>query len=354
MPPRIDAPLREESSRFLMFRWLHALRFWLDCARWQAFGQSLLPAVLALVLVWGEDGFSLSAGILAVLGVLLVHTSTNLLDDYFDYRCESVQVRQAMVDGGMRARSHKCHYILSGATTLGRLLAAALVFGGLAVVIGLYLVWLRGVGIAAIAAAGAFCCYFYSAPPIRLSFHYLGEAAVGVVFGPILMSGVSLAACGRVSAPVLFFSIPIGILVTNIVYTHAILDFEPDRRAGKNTLAVFFGSPKRAFWLMFAMVIAAYVIPAAAVAGGRLSPKMLLMLLTLPMACGLIRSVRRFVRAPNETVRRRFWMGPMEYWPQICQAGIDWYMVRWYLSRNLLTFYCVLIAAAAIWDRAAR
>ena len=337
-----------------MFRWLHALRFWLDCARWQAFGQSLLPAVLALVLVWGEDGFSLSAGILAVLGVLLVHTSTNLLDDYFDYRCESVQVRQAMVDGGMRARSHKCHYILSGATTLGRLLAAALVFGGLAVVIGLYLVWLRGAGIAAIAAAGAFCCYFYSAPPIRLSFHYLGEAAVGVVFGPILMSGVSLAACGRVSAPVLFFSIPIGILVTNIVYTHAILDFEPDRRAGKNTLAVFFGSPKRAFWLMFAMVIAAYVIPAAAVAGGRLSPKMLLMLLTLPMACGLIRSVRRFVRAPNETVRRRFWMGPMEYWPQICQAGIDWYMVRWYLSRNLLTFYCVLIAAAAIWDRAAR
>lgn len=337
-----------------MFRWLRFVRFWFDCARWQAFGQSLLPALLALVLVWGEDGFSFPAGILAVLGVLLVHTSTNLLDDYFDYRCESVQIRQAMVDGGMRARSHKCHYILSGATTLGRLLAAALIFGALATLIGLYLVWLRGTAIIAVAAAGAFFCYFYSAPPIRLSFHYLGEAAVGVVFGPILMSGVALAACGNVPMPIFFFSIPVGILVTNIVYTHAILDFEPDRRAGKNTLAVFFGSPKRAFWLMTAMVIAAYLIPAAAVAFGHLSARVLLTLLTLPLACGLVHSMRRFVRAPNEAVRRRFWMGPMEYWPQICQAGIDWYMVRWYLSRNLLTSYCVLIALAAIWERAAR
>ncbi|MEG2666797.1 MAG: hypothetical protein RSA02_07315, partial [Bacteroidales bacterium] len=77
---------------------LQKVKYWIDNARWIALPQSLLPALVALTMAWnyssnsilennvlGESPFSWGLGILAVLGVALLHLGMNLFDDYFDY-----------------------------------------------------------------------------------------------------------------------------------------------------------------------------------------------------------------------------------------------------------------------------
>ena len=64
---------------------MQTIRFWFKNARVQALPQSVLPALLAVCLAASSTGFSLTLGILGVLGVIMGHLGLNLFDDYFDY-----------------------------------------------------------------------------------------------------------------------------------------------------------------------------------------------------------------------------------------------------------------------------
>lgn len=61
------------------------------------------------------------AGILAVIGVGIVHLGMNLADDYFDYKqgIPNQQIRSTLAaQGSVRARMYKCSYIQSGEATI--------------------------------------------------------------------------------------------------------------------------------------------------------------------------------------------------------------------------------------------
>ncbi|MDR2869648.1 MAG: hypothetical protein LBV04_04275, partial [Deferribacteraceae bacterium] len=89
-----------------------------------------------------------------------------------------------------------------------------------------------------------------------------------------------------------------------------------------------------------------YIMVTAGVVGGRLPMPNLLVLLTLPLALALFKLMVQFVQNPSQPVERRFWMGPMSRWPMITANGIEWFMLRWYLARNLLLFFCLSTMAA--------
>jgi len=36
----------------------------------------------------------------------------------------------------------------------------------------------------------------------------------------------------------------------------------------------------------------------------------------------------------------------MSGWDRVLANGIDWFMLRWFLARNLLVFFCLSISAA--------
>lgn len=351
MKKKIDERKRKTVSGSLLKQSVDHAAFWLTNARYHSFTQSLIPALLTLLVTAGKEGFRLDFALLAVVGTILSHGGANLLDDYFDFRGESVQVRQAMLDGGMRARGRKCAYLMSGRTTPSALLRTALTACLSASAVGMILCHQRGTAILGFALIGAFLLFFYSAPPFRLSFHGLGELTVGVVFGPILMNGVAWAALGHLDSQAALLSVPVGLLAANILYTHSILDLEPDRRAGKMTLAVLFGTPKRGLVLLTAFLTAVYLSTAAGIVTEKLPKTFYLVFLTLPMTAALWRMMVLYVRRPDQKIERRFWMGPMERWDSIKKSGIDWFMIRWFLSRNLMTAYVFLAAAAVVWAR---
>ena len=72
---------------------------WYKNARPISLPQSMLPALTAVALSYGQSSFSWIAAIASVLGVALLHLGLNLLDDWFDYRSGSAEARQKVTSG---------------------------------------------------------------------------------------------------------------------------------------------------------------------------------------------------------------------------------------------------------------
>ncbi len=322
---------------------MNKVKFWFNNARPTALPQSLLPAILAFCLSVSTEGFTWWLGLLGILGVVCAHLGLNLFDDYFDYRKKQSGYREELVHEGFRARIGKCPYLTSGQATLNQLLQACIVFCSIAVVLGAVILYFRGVMIIYIAAITAILGLFYSAPPLRLSYHGFGELLIGLIFGPLNMLGVYYASCGELNETILLISVPVGLLVMNIVYIHSILDFIPDKKIGKKTLAVLMNNTTAMLVVLFFILFVPYAIIAYGVIAGYLSPLFWFVFLTFPIAVSLYYLMVEYVRNPDRKFTPRFWMGPMNNWKRIKEAGLDWFMIRWLSARNLLSFFCLVI-----------
>lgn len=322
---------------------LKQIKFWLDNARYVSLPQSLLPCLLAISLASGTPDFSWGLSLLAVVGVVLAHFGMNLADDYFDYKKDNGNVREVLADAGMRSRIAKCSYLTSGKTTVKALAMAIAVYLFLASICGGLIFYFRGMNVLYVALIAGFLGINYSGLPLRLSYYGLGELLIGIMFGPLLMVGVYLSASGEINDSVIAISCAVGCLVMNIVYTHAIMDLEPDKAIGKMTLArLFVHKVPMLIWSALCM-FAPFVIISALVYLGMISYWNLFVLLLLPMAIGLYISVCKFAYNKPVELKPKWWMGPMELWDKITEAGIEWFMIRWYMCRNLVTFFCIIL-----------
>lgn len=327
---------------------MKALRFWLNNARPMSLPLSILPALLTVALASRADGFSPFLAILAVFGVITTHLSINLSDDYFDYKKKSAEARESLVHRGMRARMGKYPYLTSGEATPAQLLSATVAFGIMALCAGSIILAYRGAAILYIALASAILGFSYSGGPLRLSYRGLSGVTMGIMFGPIMMSGVYISAAGSLSPAVLLLSISTGLLMVNIAFVHDIMDYEPDKEVGKLTLAVLLGGTKASLLFLAFVLTAIYAVVVFGVIAGIMPAEFLVVLLTLPLAAALLRLVHAFIKDPYAEHRRAFWMGPMPQWKSIQEAGISWFMLRWYLARNLKASFCLLLLITSL------
>jgi 1,4-dihydroxy-2-naphthoate octaprenyltransferase len=337
------------------------LKFWYGAARPASLGQSLTPYVLGAVLALGTllyqgtqslvSVWSVGLGLLLAaagfIGVASAHLGLNLLDDYFDYRGGAVARRKELQDGGMRARMGKCAYLDQGAT-LEDTRRVAIIFIAVALVLGALVLAIRGWEVLIFAGCALVLGLAYAGPPLRLSYHGLGELVIGVIFGPLVVIASYFVICGHIDSIAVWASIPTGLLALNIVHTHAIMDFGPDKAAKRTTLAVLLGSQKLAAFFGAAFIVLAYGAVVTGVVLGFLPVLSLLVLLTLPMAVELVRLVLRYAADHASTFTYRRWMGPMERWDAIVARGVDWFMIRWYLSRNLLMAFVIILAVTGL------
>jgi 1,4-dihydroxy-2-naphthoate octaprenyltransferase len=213
----------------------------------------------------------------------------------------------------------------------------------LALTIGIFFLYHWGLPILIFIFLLGFLGIFYSAPPFRFSYRGLGELLIGLVFGPLLMSGLYFASTGVVHSSVWFLSFPIGLLVSNILFTHDIMDFEADKKSGKKTLCVILGNQRINLVVSLLFIFIPYIIILSGVIFHFLSIWMLLLFVTLPQAVRLHYMLARFIKEPEREFSPVWWIQPMERWEEIKEAGIDWFMIRWYLARNLLVFFCLII-----------
>lgn len=334
---------------------------WLKNGRCGALVQSVMPATVAALFAAGHEGFSVVMALLAVLGVACAHLAANLLDDYFDYKVDMAGSREKVVRKGFRAMMHKYPYLTDGSQTLKTTLKAILQFTAVAGSCGVVVFVFRTVWgglwgadgswwIPFLAGATAVLGYFYSAPPLKIAYRGLGELETGLVFGPMLMMGVYYASCGVMDWQIVFVSVPVGVLVLNILFTHSYIDMAGDAECGKMTFARLLGSQKACIAVAFVVNLLPFALVILGVCLGLLPPVYLLVLIALPRALWLCRSLHGFYRGeqgvPSAPPK---WLGPMaKDWEGVRAAGLDWFLMRWMAARNTLSAFCLAIILAKI------
>jgi 1,4-dihydroxy-2-naphthoate octaprenyltransferase len=324
------------------------LLFWFVNARPAALPQSVFPAILAVAMAMGYSGFSLGYSLMAIGGVVFLHLSMNLFDDYFDYKNQSVEIRNELAEHKILSRTGKCSYLTTKKANLNQLFLTATLFLTVSALFGGIIYLYRGNLILYLGLAGGILGFSYSSKPFSLSYRGLGELTVGIMFGPLLMFGVFYAACGVYVPAIAIISCSVGLLVANILFTHSILDYQPDKYMQKKTLAVLIKSPKVLFILSSLFTLSPFVIVGCGILFGCLSGWYGLVLLVFPLGIYLIYLIGMFFRDPQKSFSPCFFTKPMENWDKIEQKGTGWFMIRWYLSRNLTMFFCILAIIASL------
>lgn len=327
---------------------MNTLKFWIKNARDIALPQSILPALLAVSMAAVHPDFSWWPALVALFGVACAHLGFNLADDYFDYRHNDVEARKKVTAEGFRTHMEKCHYIESGEATPKELLMAMCAFLAVAGVAGGVVWWFRGWPVAVLALAGLLLGISYSGKPLELGYHGLGELVIGVMFGPLLMIGMQFAACGVFDDKIVWVSAAVGLLVTNIVYSHAVLDLKADAQAGKMTFARLLRT--RGAMLSFSGLfnLLPFAILIVGVAVGQLHWAYLSVLPLLPMGIYLIYSLAAHLNDKTIPFEPRWWMGPMGNFELYRRHNMDWFLIRWLVARNLVTFFCLVLAVVNV------
>jgi 1,4-dihydroxy-2-naphthoate octaprenyltransferase len=181
------------------------------------------------------------------------------------------------------------HAIVKGRMTERSAFVTAGIAFVLAIVIGVYLISLRGPAIIVLGLLGLVGGYGYTAPPFQYKYRALGVPLVFLLMGPLMVTGSYFAITGTWSVAALVLSIPVGCLVAAILHGNEWRDIGEDSRAGITTLSSRIGR-EWAHYGYVALVLGAYISLGLAVAFRLLPPATLLAILSLPFLAQVVRS----------------------------------------------------------------
>src|SRR5262249_50597148 len=146
---------------------------------------------------------------------------------------------------------------------------------------------------------------FYTYP---LKYIGLGEVAVILVWGPLMIGGTYFIVTGAWDWNVALVGLPYALGATSVIFGKHIDKLTDDRVRGIHTLPVLMGETA-ARWTLVAMIVLMYATVVYLVATGFLTPVVLIVLLALPKARD---ALAIFVR-PRPTERPEHW--PKLAWP---------------------------------------
>ena len=264
----------------LLKKWIIAFRPW-------ALPASSMPVVFgtSLAVVIGRARFSLGPFLLALVGMMVLHTAANMLSDVFDFRRgldkDVTPVSGALVRGWLSGRQ-----VASG--------SAFLFIIGTA--IGLYLVSVAGRTLLVVGALGLAVGISYTA----LKYHALGDLAVFLNFGLLGSLGAWLVQTRRFSWIPVIWTVPMAMLVVAILHANNWRDSISDRERRVTTVAALLGDRGSLFYYGFLVFGSLTIVVGLIFLPGLVSSRLtampltfLVALLALPRALGLWGRARR-------------------------------------------------------------
>jgi len=244
---------------------------WLIATRSAVLVITFISAAIAGILAVKEGKFEAWIWLIMTFGLIMSHATNNLVNDLTD--------SWKGVDKGDDAfrSQYGPQPIEHGLMTVRQVIVFAAVTGLVALVCGLVLVSYRGGLTLAFLGSGVFFVLFYTWPLKHIG---LGELAVLLVWGPLMIGGGYFTITGDWSWQVVLAGMPYALGATTVIFGKHIDKITGDKEKGIRTLPVLIGE-KASRTLAIALMILQYVFVIILVISRFFTPAMLIVLLAL-------------------------------------------------------------------------
>ncbi len=246
-------------------------------------------------MAWFSLGaFDLTYLVLSLIGAVCINAGTNLANDYFDYKsgCDSVN------EGFSSPFSGGSGLLPRGVLNPRKVYVASLVSFVLASIIGLFLALTRGWVIVVLGLIGVFSGYFYTT---QLAPRGIGELIVGINCGPLVVLGSYYIQTQTIALEPIVASIPIGILILEVLWINEIPDYYADAKAGKKTLVTRIGR-KKAVDVYGILMFSTYAVVLLGISLSLIPVFTLLSFLTIPLAIRSVYVAKRNYEDPRKLI----------------------------------------------------
>jgi 1,4-dihydroxy-2-naphthoate polyprenyltransferase len=270
------------------------LKIWFLATRPWSFTMTAISVGVGGAVAALDGAFDVWLFLLTLVGAVCVHGATNLINDYFDYK-------SGVDRPGAPTTLYRPHPLVQGLISPQAVLWVSAGLYAIAAIIGLALLALKGAGLLWFILLGAIASFFYTAGPIKYKYLALGELAVFLMWGPVIVGGTYFVQRGSLSPDAVLISVPFGLLVALVLLANNLRDIDYDRSAGIATLGTLLGQQKTRV-LYQGLILLAYLATALLIALKILSPWGLLVFFSAPVAFRLIRTLQREI--PNDADAR--------------------------------------------------
>ena len=275
---------------------------WLISTRAAVLVMTFISAALAGLFALRDGKFDLLPWLALCLGLILAHATNNLLNDYVDF------VRGVDKDNYFRTM-YGPQPVAHGLMTTRQLLAYIVATGLVATLFGVALIainrwdpiiWL-------LLGLGSFFLLFYTWP---LKYIALGEVAVFLVWGPLMIGGGYYVLAHQWDWNVIWASLPYVLGVTTVIFGKHIDKIKVDREKKIFTLPVLLGE-KLSRYTVIAMMVLPYILVLVLITTKYFTPVMLLVFVAVPT---LLKTIPHFLQ-PKPAIRPDWFPEAQGGWP---------------------------------------
>jgi 1,4-dihydroxy-2-naphthoate octaprenyltransferase len=246
---------------------------WLRVIRVRFLLASIIAVSVGMALHWSQNGsVDYLDLILTFAGVMALHASVDLLNDYWDFkRGIDTKTTRTKMSGGTGVLPEG----LLKPSSVYRAGVAFLIIGSL---IGSYFVMTHGILIAIILGFAILSIYFYSTKIVDSG---LGEFFVAVK-GSMIVIGTFFIQSGDVNIESILAGIVIGTLSSLVLFIASFPDHDADKSKGRKTLVIVVGK-KKAIKLFWIFPLISYVVILIGVSVSLFPVLSLITLLSFPL-----------------------------------------------------------------------
>lgn len=249
------------------------LSSWFRVIRVKFLLASVIAVCLGLAISWSRNQtIDIVDASLTFAGVIALHTSVDLLNDYWDFKRRiDTETKRTKFSGGTGVLPER---LLQPAEVY----RAGMAFLILGAIIGGYFVFFNGVTIAIILAFAIISIYFYSTKIVNSG---LGEVFVAIK-GTMIVLGTYFVQTSQIVIEPILGGVILGVLSSMVLFVNSFPDFEADRASGRKSLVIMLGK-KRATSALWIFPIVAYGIIISGVITQTLPILSLITLLSIPL-----------------------------------------------------------------------
>ena len=257
---------------------------WILASRPWSFSMTAISVSVGAALGAMAGDFSWPLYLVTLVGMIIMHAATNLMNDYYD-------VLSGVDHQETSTAQYRPHPLLEGKLKPAQVRIVAFMLYALSAMAGLYLAAVRGWALLWIGLIGMVASISYTAPPFKYKYKALGELSVFLMWGPLMVEGAYFVQRQTFSLEAFWVSLPFGFLVALVLLINNTRDIGHDRQKGIITLPILIGQ-RNGFRLYLTLVVVAYMGILWMSVFGPLDPWSLMVFISLPLAIRLLRQMR--------------------------------------------------------------